>query len=297
MRVSELHIYPVKGAAGIPVPRVQLDAFGVAGDRRWMIVDEAGTFLSQRERPELGRLNVELVEDGLVLRSDRAGEARVTRPPADAARRRVRVWHDEVDAVDGGDAAAAILSAHLGSPARLVHMPDSTLRPVHPPFGRPGDRVNFADAFPLLLIGQASLDALNARLTEPVSMLRFRPNIVIEGTTPHAEDAWRRIRIGAVDCDVVKPCARCVVTTLDPATSRAGKEPLRTLATYRRWKGLVWFGQNAIHRVQGGVAVGDVVEVLIAGTPQPPLAPPRGQPAGTAGPRASRSSETSQRRP
>jgi uncharacterized protein len=269
MRVAELHIYPVKGAAGIAVPRLGLEAAGPADDRRWMIVDAGGGFVTQREHPHLVLVRVTLEPDALVLQSPAAGTARVPRQ-ADGAVRRVRVWGDEVDAVDTGDAAADVLSRHLGLPVRLVHLPDWSVRPVDPDYGQPGDRVSFADGFPLLLIGQASLDALNARLAEPVPMLRFRPNVVVRGAAAaHAEDTWRAVRLGSVECDVVKPCARCVVTTVDQATGVTGAEPLRAMAQYRRWDGKVWFGQNVVHRGTGTLAVGDDVQVLETGEPRP----------------------------
>jgi hypothetical protein len=271
MRITELHVYPIKGAGGVSLTHTSLDAFGMADDRRWMIVDERGVFVSQREHPGLALLRVELQPDELVLRSARAGEARVPRHGGTGAPVRVRVWGDTVAAIDTGDAAARTVSVHLDAPVRLVHMPDSSVRGVDPDYGRASDRVSFADAFPLLLIAQESLDALNARLPWPIPIVRFRPNIVVAGARAHAEDEWRRIRPGSIECDVVKPCSRCATTTIDPATGVRGKEPLRTLATYRAWNQKVWFGQNLIHRQQGEIAVGDPVEVLEAGPARPPL--------------------------
>jgi uncharacterized protein YcbX len=273
MHISELHIYPVKGAAGVAVPSVGLDAFGMSGDRRFMIFDENGMFMTQRECPSLTLPQVELEPDSLVLRSAQAGEVRVAREPVTGEAVRVRVWNDDVDAIDAGDVAASMISAHLQMPVRLVYMPDDSVRPVDPDYGLASDRVSFVDGFPLLLITQESLDALNARLTEPLTMLRFRPNVVVAKAAPHAEDTWRRIRLGTVNCDVVKPCARCATTTVDPGTALRGKEPLRTLHSYRAWNRKVWFGQNVIHRGAGEVCVGDIVEVVESGTARPPLAP------------------------
>lgn len=277
MILTEIRIYPIKGAAAIRTPAAELDAFGLRHDRRWMIVDAAGGFVTQRDHPHLALLATALSPDALLLHSPVAGELALPLQPAGPGVQ-VRVWADDVAAVDAGDAAAEFLSAHLGFAARLVHMPDRTLRQVDLDYGRQGDRVGFADGFPLLLITQESLDALNARVGEPLPMLRFRPNLVVQGATPHAEDTWRRIRIGTVDCDVVKPCARCVVTTVDPATAVAGKEPLRTLAGYRRWNGKTWFGQNVIHRGTGRLAEGDAVAVLERGAARPPIEPPAALP-------------------
>jgi uncharacterized protein len=269
VHVSALFVYPVKGAAGISLMQAELDEFGIHHDRRWMVVDAAGRFITPRHHPRLALVRTALTGTALVLAAPGAGELRLPLQraldgpgPSGARTVRARVWLDDVDAIDAGNDAASFLTAWLGFAVRLVYMPTTTVRPTDPAYSRPGDRVSFADGFPLLLIGQSSLDELNRRLEEPVPMLRFRPNIVVAGAEPHAEDGWRRIRIGAVECDVVKPCGRCVVTTLDLATAVAGPEPLRTLATYRRREGQVYFGQNVIHRATGTVAVGAAVDVL-----------------------------------
>jgi uncharacterized protein len=272
MQISELYIYPVKGAAGIPVEEAELDSFGALHDRRWMIVRADGEFVTQRNHPALALLRTALEPDALVLRSQNAGETRLPLSPPGGGHARVRVWDDVVDAVDAGAEAASFVSSHLGAAARLYHMPVDAVRQVDLSYARPGDRVGFADGFPLLLITQRSLDELNRRLREPLPMLRFRPNVVVAGAdSPHAEDSWRRIRLGSVACDVVKPCARCTVTTIDQATGVSGSEPLTTLATYRRWDGKVWFGQNVLHRGGGRLQVGDPVEVVERGAARPPL--------------------------
>jgi uncharacterized protein len=271
MHISELHVYPIKGAAGVTVKRARLEERGFMDDRRWMIVDDEGVFVSQREYPSLALLQVSIGTDELVVRSARAGEVRVPRSGATGPWLHVRVWDDSVAARDAGDVAAHLISAHIGKRVRLVHMPDSSVRPVDPAFARAGDRVSFADAFPLLLIAQESLDQLNTRLAWPIPILRFRPNIVVADASPHAEDGWRRIRLGTVICDVVKPCARCTTTTVDPATGTRGTEPLRTLATYRTWNQKVYFGQNVIHRALGELAIGDEVTVIESGNARPPL--------------------------
>jgi uncharacterized protein YcbX len=154
------------------------------------------------------------------------------------------------------------LSAALGTECGLVHMPESTLRQVDQAYAAPGERVAFADAFPLLLLTTASIDELNRRLDKPVTVRRFRPNLLVSSAQPHAEDTWLRIRIGSVEMRLAKPCARCAITTVDPDTGIAGKEPLRTLATYRSRAGKVFFGQNAIHAGAGTLRVGARVEVL-----------------------------------
>jgi len=263
--LAAIFVYPVKSAAGIALDAVELDAFGPRHDRRWLVVDPAGHFMTQRRHARLALIQPTLDSDTLML--DAPGMPRLALPldPPAAAVERVRIWNDDVDAQSAGDDAARWLSDFLGTPCRLVHMPDSSVRQVSLRYGRPGDRVAFADAYPLLLLSAESLDALNARLAEPLPVNRFRPNLLVRGGgEPHAEDRWRRIRVGSVEMDVVKPCARCVITTIDQATGRsAGKEPLRTLAAYRRGpKGGVLFGMNAIHRTRGTLRVGDSVEVM-----------------------------------
>lgn len=283
LAIAELWVYPLKGAAGIRVQEWPLDGFGPVHDRRWMVVDERGTFVSQRSDASLGQIRTSLEDDALVLESATAGVVRI--PFADSVAGepggkrstrdvvQVRVWADVVDADDCGDEVASFITHHLGRTARIVFMPASTLRPAPEQYAPAGGRVSFADGFPLLIIGDGSLDELNGRLAEPITMLRFRPNIVVSGAAPHAEDTWRVIRLGDVECDVVRPCARCVVPTIDPVTGAGGREPTRTLAGYRRWDGHIWFGQNAIHRGPGLLRTGAAVDVLETGAPDPPLLP------------------------
>jgi uncharacterized protein YcbX len=185
-------------------------------------------------------------------------------PPASGARFDVTVWASTVAALAAGFTADAWISLFLGMPARFAYMDDACTRPVTREYSRDGDEVSFADAFPLLVISAAALDALNAKLATPVPMLRFRPNLVVANTAPHAEDGWKRIRIGGVEIDLVKPCSRCVFTTVDFAKGEfdASGEPLKTLITYRRGERGVTFGQNAIPRGVGTLRVGDEVEVI-----------------------------------
>jgi uncharacterized protein YcbX len=177
---------------------------------------------------------------------------------------RVRVWEDECEAVAPDPAADAWLSDFLGQPCRLVRMPDDIRRPVDASYGAPTDQVGFADGFPLLLISQASLDHLNARLATPLPMVRFRPNLVVAGTAPHEEDSWRRIRIGDCTLRVAKPCSRCIIPTIDPTTAQRSSEPLRTLMGYRRRDNKIFFGQNLLHDGPAELAEGMRVEVLEA---------------------------------
>jgi hypothetical protein len=258
--VAELYIYPLKGAGGTRLDAMEVDAFGPRHDRRWLAVDRDGRFVSQRELHRLALVRPRLDGAALVLHAEGSAPLAV-QPPAHGARRRVRIWADEADARDAGDEAAAWLSDVLGEPLRLVWMPDDAVRPVHPAYGSAGDRVSFADAFPFLITSRAALDLLNRRLGADLRMNRFRPNIVVDGVPPHAEDTWRTVRIGAIPFDVVKPCARCVVTTVDQESAITGLEPLRELARYRKHGSHVLFGQNAIHRARGWIRAGDVIDV------------------------------------
>lgn len=261
MKLSRLFIYPIKSAAGLEVRSGVIDEFGLANDRRWMIVDEHGTALTQREHPQLALVHPTVTRSGLELSASGLPSLAVHVP--EGPEREVVVWSSTVRAHDAGNEAAQWLTDFLERPARLVHMPDAAFRPIDRHYSPAERRVSFADAFPFLLITQESMDELNRRLQQPLGIERFRPNLVVSGAAaPHAEDSWTRIRIGTQDFSVVKPCARCAVPTVDPVTGVRGKEPTRTLATYRRRNGKVYFGQNLIHESTGELRVGDVVAIV-----------------------------------
>jgi uncharacterized protein len=264
LSLSSLHIYPVKSAGGISVDHCAVDAFGPRYDRRWMATDQSGRFLSQREDPRLALVGTAIAGDLLVLSA--AGHPSLSLPLSGtpAPRRRVEVWADQVSAEDCGADADDWISSVLGRPARLVRMPDDGERQIDQRYASAGEHTAFSDGFPFLLIGEQSLAELNGRLSAPLPMNRFRPNLVVRGSAPHAEDDWARIQIGDVVLRVAKPCARCVVTTTDQETGERGVEPLRTLATYRKVGGKVLFGQNLVHEGVGTLRVGDAVSILDA---------------------------------
>jgi len=262
-RVTGIFVYPLKGARGVAVDAAALDALGFRRDRRWMVVDAAGEFVSQRTRPRLALVRPALAGEALVLEAPDRPPLELPAEPPGGGTKPVRIWADALRAAPAGEAADAWISDFLGERAHIVAFAADAVRPVDPKYARRAtDRVAFADAYPCLLITQASLDLLNERLTTPVPMDRFRPNLVAGGTAPHAEDGWRRIRVGDVVFDLVKPCARCVVTTVDQRTGVAEEEPLRTLATYRKVGSKVLFGQNAIHVAPGTVRAGDPLVVM-----------------------------------
>ena len=262
LRLSGMYRYLVKSLAGESLERGRLDAFGLQMDRRWMLVDREGGFLSQRELPRMALITPRLTPEGLLLQAPERAELAVSRPGTEAERFKVRVWSDQCAAQSADPEADAWLSNYLGQACRLVYMPQESVRRVDQRYGRPEDRAAFSDGFPLLLISQASLDDLNGRLGEPLPMSRFRPNLVVEGCAPYAEDEWKMIRIGELTLRVVKPCSRCKITTIDPYTGETGPEPLKTLAGYRRRGKRVYFGQNLIHDTPGELALDLPVEVL-----------------------------------
>lgn len=259
LRLTGLNVYPIKSTRGIVLDEAEVDQFGLRYDRRWMVVDDSGVFLSQRSHPRLA-LVVPSMRDG-TLQVDAPGMPTLQTPlyPKDIVATSVTVWRDTCPATWVGHRAAEWFSDFLGCACTLVHMADGVVRPADPAFAPPGVRVSFADGFPFLMISEESLADLNRRLTDPLPMNRFRPNLVVSGGEPYSEDEWRRIQIGNIRMRVVKPCARCVVTTTDQSTGERAKEPLRTLATYRKVGSGVMFGQNVFHENTGHLRVGDSV--------------------------------------
>ncbi len=262
--LSEINIYPIKSTRRIALQESEVLARGLPWDRRWMLVDRDNRFVTARKHPRLA--TVQTAMGGGKLRIEAEGMASLSIPMQAQANERieVEVWRDTVAAVLVGRLADIWFSDLLDMPVRLVQMSDDIVRAVDQRFGQAGDEVSFADGFPLLLISQASLDDLNRRLSHPVSMRRFRPNIIVAGTEAYDEDNWTRIRIGEVEFAGVKACSRCIFTTIDPDSGEVSgdQEPLRTLGTYRRDSGGVYFGQNMIPRSGGRIRVGDKVEIL-----------------------------------
>jgi len=265
-----LHIYPVKGCRAVDLDHAVVEPWGLAGDRRWLIVDADWQFMSQRKHPALARVVVTGGQGAnLTVSSDGYPSLRVAAPDDSAELLKVTVWRSTVLAAAAGDEADAWFSAYLGEPVRLVYLDDPTRRPVDPAYGADGDTVSFADGYPLLLTSTESLGQLNQWLTaadhQPVPMNRFRPNVVASGFGPWAEDRWRRIKIGAVRFRVAKPCARCVVTTTDQTTGERGSQPLKMLAARRRFGKNLVFGQNLIPDSPGYIRVGDPIEIILFG--------------------------------
>ncbi|MEV7990380.1 MOSC N-terminal beta barrel domain-containing protein [Streptomyces sp. NPDC086077] len=264
-----IHVHPVKAFRGLAPREAVVEPWGLAGDRRWVLIDDGGRVVTQRQQPRLALAAAELVPGGVRLCGPGLDPLIVPVPEA-AGTITLDIFGNKVEGVLAGRSAHAWCSAYLGVPTRLVHMDDpATRRPVDPEYALPGETVSFADACPLLLTSAASLGALNSLIAEdglaeegPLPMNRFRPNVVVGGTAPWAEDHWRRIAVGEVEFRVAKMCGRCVVTTTDQDTAERGREPLRTLGRHRRIRGSLVFGQHLVPRSPGTIRVGDPVRVL-----------------------------------
>lgn len=256
LTVARLFVHPVKSLAGVEVPRARLLRTGLANDRRFLIVDENGEFVTQREHPVLATVGLTATDEGVTLRA--GGDVFV---PWDVHGRRVEVsvWGDRVAGLHAGEAAQTLLSDVLGKRAHLVRFTDDAERPVDARYAKLDDRTMFADGFPVLVLGTASLDDLSQRVGTPVDVRRFRPNLVVHTTTPWDEDDWGTLRVAGVRIRLPKPCSRCVMTTVDPDTAAVGKEPLRTLATFRKRGNDVYVGMNGIPDGEGELAIGDAV--------------------------------------
>jgi uncharacterized protein len=262
-RVTRLIIYPVKGLAGQELEAADVLERGLAWDRRWMLVDENKQFLSQRQIPGLATIEARIAGFELMLthRPTGAELSLAACEPNPATKIQVTIWRDQVEAVEIS-AVAEWFSDILQHPCRLVFMPESARRRINPAFARPGEIVSFADAYPMLLVGEASLSELNARLTIPVPIDRFRPNIVVSTREPFIEDQWGELDIGTATLRGVKASDRCSVPTIDQATGKPdGPEPIRTLSQFRRVGKGVYFGQNLAVLRPGRIALNDPVVV------------------------------------
>jgi uncharacterized protein YcbX len=265
--LSAIHTFPLKSGAALAHAARAVEPLGLAGDRRWMVIDADAKFVTGRQQSRLPLVRALGDADSLSLDAPGMPPLHIE-APRDGTRVATDVWGAAVTPLLAPPAAHVWLSAFLGLPCRLVYMDTMCTRALKSNYdgryGADGDVVSFADGFPLLLISQAALDLLNSKLSTPVPMLRFRPNLVVAGTEPHAEDGWKRVRIGGCEFDVIKPCTRCVFTTVDFERGERDPsgEPLRTLTRYRRSPDGVTFGQNLIPRQLGTLRVGDAVDVL-----------------------------------
>lgn len=263
MIVTQLFIYPIKSAHYISVDDAEVNLWGLRDDRRWMVVDESARFLTQREEPRLALVQAKVTPTGVMLEAPGMPQLLVPFPTVNSGEESVVVWKDAVKVVVATTQSCNWFTKFLGRPCKLVYMHDPFARSADTAYARPGSVVSFADGYPLLLTSEASLNDLNGRMQAPIPMIRFRPNVVIDGRIPFEEDWWQRIRIGGVIFDVVKPCTRCVITTIDQDSAHnTNTEPLRTLNTFRKKDGKVYFGENLVPDGPGEIHVGDDVELL-----------------------------------
>ncbi len=259
--LSEIWIYPVKSLAGIRLLKASIKPKGLEHDRRFMLVDEAGRFLTQREHPHMALFNVAIANDQLIIES-RISKRTLTfeLEPNGGEALPVQIWDDEVEALEINPVFSDWFSRELKINCRLVYFPESNRRDVDPRYASANEQVSLADGYPCMIIGQSSLDDLNSRLAVSLPMKRFRPNFVFTGGAPFEEDEWKNFKIGKNRFAAVKPCARCVLTTVDPETGIKGKEPLATLATYRKRENKILFGQNLLPIDYDEVCEGDEIE-------------------------------------
>jgi hypothetical protein len=257
--ITQLYIYPIKSCRGIARETLEVSPAGVMDDRTFMLVDDAGKFISARTEPRLLLVRLEEHSDGFIARAPDGAELELSRRHTYSEDCVAQVWNDTTNALqhrEGSD----YFSTFLGRSVRLVYLPPDRYRQVDPRRARLGDHVAFADAYPLLLISEASLGELNTRLIRagesPVTMDRFRPNVVIDGGSAHEEDALGDFQVADVALSMPKLCDRCVMTTHNPLTAESSVEPLRTLAKYRKWDGKVWFGANVLVRGSGFLRIG-----------------------------------------
>lgn len=264
MNVQDIYIYPVKSLGGIRVDQAEALQKGFRFDRRWMLVDENGKFITQRVEHQLALLQTRIAQNGIEITHKNHPSKKIFIPfnISNFKELNVQVWDDEIQVCHIAEQFDIWFSDFLNTPCKLVYQPETNLRPVSLKYAQNNEQVSLADAFPYLLISQASFDDLNGRLDQPVPMNRFRPNIVVSNTLPFEEDSWNEIQIGNVRFKVSKPCARCVLTTVNQDNGIKGKEPLLTLSKYRTVDGKVMFGQNLLALNEGIICKDDIIKVI-----------------------------------
>lgn len=260
--LSAMFVYPIKACGGISIAEWEVDKFGLRNDRRWMVITAEGEFLTQREYPVLATVRPRLAPIHLRVSAPEMPELVLPLEPQGGRPVATKIWEDSVQVVAPDPKADAWFSRVVGRDCQLVYMPESYLRTVDPTFAPDGGQTGFADGYPFLLAGEASLADLNQRMPAPLPMNRFRPNLVVQGSEPWAEDDWASFTLGGIAMKGVKLCARCVVTTTEQGEGRRdGAEPLKTLATFRKRERGVMFGQNVVHYGTGRLKLGDRLTV------------------------------------
>jgi uncharacterized protein YcbX len=264
LQLSALYTYPIKSLGGVALERAKVTDRGLQYDRRWLLVDDQNCFLTQREHPNMALLRLQLQADSLQVSHSQGGIEPLQVPfQPQAGGLEVDIWGEQCSALEVSKEANAWFSQVLGQTCKLVYMPQESHRLVDPDYARHQELTSFSDGYPFLLIGQASLDELNARLEVALPMNRFRPNLVFSGGIPYQEDHWKGFSVADLLFYCVKPCARCIVITTDQETGVRGKEPLATLSAYRKQGNKVLFGQNLLHEGQGTLAIGDKLQPIL----------------------------------
>ena len=261
--LSEINIYPIKSLGGISLKQAELEEKGLQYDRRWMLVDAEGTFITQRKHFELALLQVSIT-DGKITVAHKTNAAQSISFALDEDTGEyitVSIWNDTAKGLEVNTSVSDWFSDFLKFKVKLVKMPLEEKRLIDPEYAKNKEVVSFSDGYPCLIIGQSALNGLNEKLNDPIRMDRFRPNFVFTGGEPHAEDSFNDFYIGDVLFTAVKPCARCVLITIDQQTGEKGQEPLRTLATYRTVGKKITFGQNLIPQNLGTIQIGDEIKV------------------------------------
>ncbi len=263
LRLSEIWIYPIKSLGGIRLPHAMVMEKGLAFDRRWMLVDENGVFMTQRTTPAMALFKLKIVKRELkIVYSPRSIVHSISLHPNHIEKNEnVIIWNDPVVVSEVSKDTSTWFSEILGLQCRLVHFPEENPRAVDPNYKVNDEHLSLADGYPFLIIGEQSLNFLNTKLVQPLPMNRFRPNFVFTGGEVNEEDTWRNFTIGNNRFVGVKPCSRCVLTTVNQDTAEKGDEPLRTLATYRKKENKILFGQNLLSVDQGQVKEGDVITI------------------------------------
>ena len=270
LSVSELTIYPLKSAKGVTLDSMALSELGPECDRRWMVIDKNNNFVTQRKTPAMCLIRTELVDGELYISAEESGRCHV--PPGGVDIYQSSVWGTSVNGSDCGSKAAQWISDFLDQECRIIYMHETDSRLVDPNFANNNEHVGFADGFPLLITSQASLDDFNSKLSAldsgdsktglRIGMERFRPNIVVTGNPAWAEDSWKRLTINDVEFSLVKPCSRCIMPSVNPATAKKQMQVNQTLLTHRRRGRQTYFGQNALYDRFGTINIGDAVTVI-----------------------------------
>lgn len=269
--LKDIYVYPVKSLGGFRVDSWPIGVGGLQYDRHWMLIDEAGQFLSQRRLPKMALIKTAMTQESLALSAPGQSDLQIGLQQENGKIAEAEIWKDHCVVKEVAEQANQWLSDFLGFSCRLVFLLPEHLRQVDLNYARHGDLTSLSDGFPFLIIGEASLNQLNTHLIKDAEMLRFRPNLVVGNCEAYAEDSWRTIQIGDISFRLPKPCSRCSVPGINPHTAEISNEPLVTLNRLRRSGGKIYFGQNAIHDKIGSLKVGERVSILESGARQPPI--------------------------